>query len=79
MAVNQKRREKLREVVALLNRTQDTVENICDQEQDAMDNTPESLQESGQYSAMEAAVDDLGSAAESINDAKNRIKAAIQG
>lgn len=47
------------------------VGNVCDKEQDAVDNYPENLQGTDMYEAMERAVDNLESAMEMLDDAKD--------
>ncbi len=75
--MNAKRREKLRETLNLIGRTIAIVENVSDQETDAMDNCPENLQYTDRYEAMEDAVENLGEATDKLEAAKNYIESAI--
>ena len=54
------------------------IEDIRDQEQDAFDNLPESLQESERGDAMSEAIDNLESAMESVEEARDSLEAATE-
>lgn len=53
------------------------IEQVRDQESDAMDNIPENLQGSERYEKMENAVDKLDSALEDIEGAQESIDEAV--
>jgi len=54
------------------------VSTVIDQEEDALDNTPENLQYSETYEKREAAIDALNDASESIDTAIEKIGDAIR-
>lgn len=76
--MNKNRRDELEKALSLLNEASDIVESVQMDEQDALDNLPESLSESEKYSKMEDAVDFLSDAADSINEAIDYIESAKQ-
>ena len=77
--MNKRRRERLNEAVQYLTKASSIVEGACDQEQDAMDNMPENLQDSDRHGSMESAVDALESASEKIDDAITLVRDAVRG
>jgi len=76
--MNAAKRRSLRDAIQFLSRATIIVENVCDKEQDAMDNCPENLQSTERYEAMENAVDSLNDAVDKIEEAKGYIEAAIR-
>ena len=75
--MNESRRASLRDAIAHLRNAESTIERVCDEEQDSMDNMPENLQSSDRYSAMEDAVDHLEDAIESVQEAANSLEQAM--
>lgn len=75
--MNNKRREKLRDAIALLDRAAMIVEIVCDAEDDCVERVPENLQGSNRYEAMENALDNLNRAMEQLDEAKESLSAAI--
>lgn len=75
--MNQTRRNKLQSSLELLSQAERTIEAVCDEERDSMENTPENLQSSDRYAAMERAVDYLEDAIESIQEATSSIDSAM--
>lgn len=75
--MNKARRKMLREALVVLGNATSVVEYVCGQEQDAMDNIPENLQESDRFDEMENCVDDLNDALEKMGEANSLIEAAI--
>lgn len=75
--MNEKRRGRLRDALKMLSNAASIVENVCDGEQDCMDNYPENLQSTERFEHMESAVDSLNDALEKIDDAKGHIELAI--
>jgi hypothetical protein len=75
--MNNKRREQLRKAAGMLDTAYATIEAMCSEEEDCMDNCPENLQESERYSQMESAVDSLNDAMEHIDNAKECIENAL--
>lgn len=53
--MNNKRREKLRKAIELVERATEIIETCQDEEQDSMDSIPEALQLSERYESMEDA------------------------
>ena len=76
--MNNRKRNALREAVEFLNKAIIIVENVSDQEQDAIDNMPENLQDSDRYESMEYAVDSLSSATERIEEAVEYVQEAMR-
>ena len=77
--MNEKRRKSLREALSLLGRAASIVDQVYDQEVDAVENYPENLQGTETYESMEDAVDNLDEAAEKIEEAKEYIERAVKG
>lgn len=75
--MNKAKRKLLREALVVLGNATSVVEYVCDQEQDAMDNLPENLQESDRFAEMEDGVDNLNEALEKMEEAKSLIESAI--
>lgn len=69
--MNNKRRDLLKLAVQLLERASGYVSQALDAEQDCLDNMPENLQSSERYEkdSLEAAIESIDSAKESIEDA----------
>ena len=57
--MNKVRRQKIGDAVLHIQSAERILSSVMDDEQDAMDNMPENLQESERYSTMEDAVDCL--------------------
>lgn len=71
--MNKQRRIRLRESNTLLIKALQIVNAVKDEEQDALDNFPENLQNSERYTAMENAIDDLEEAIDCIEQASERL------
>lgn len=71
--MNKQRRIRLRESNILLIKALQIVNAVKDEEQDALDNFPENLQNSERYTAMENAIDDLEEAIDCIEQASERL------
>ena len=67
--MNKQRRAKLSNVCEMLRTALGIVSDVRDDEQDAIDNLPENLQESERCTAMEDAVDELEEAIDNIESA----------
>lgn len=76
--MNNVRRRKLSVVTGLLDRALDIINMVSEEEQDSLDNMPESLQDTERGEKMENAIELLESAAEQIEEAKDNIEAAIR-
>jgi len=71
--MNKQRRIRLRESNSLLARALQIIYAVKDEEQDALDNFPENLQNSERYTAMEDAIDGLEEAIDCIEQASESI------
>lgn len=71
--MNKQRRIRLRESNSLLARALQIICAVKDEEQDALDNFPENLQNSERYTAMEDAIDGLEEAIDCIEQASESI------
>lgn len=71
--MNAKRRKRLKEVHDHLSSAADTLEDIVDEEQECLDNTPENLQESYAFAAREDLIDDMRDALEEIKSVMNTV------
>lgn len=76
--MNQKRREKLKRAVALLEEASDITSAALDDERDCLYNMPENLQDSERCEKMEQAVDKLEEALEQIDSARECIEEASE-
>lgn len=72
------RRVKLNAVIEALRTLKDNVEEILDEEDTAMSNMPESLQESDRYYAMEDACDSMSDAMDAIDEAIDSLESAVE-
>lgn len=75
--MDRKKREKLYDAVRMLTNAASVVEQVCDKEQDCVDNYPENLQSTERFESMESAVDSLNDAMEKIGEAKEHIRSAM--
>lgn len=72
--MNKKRRDILyKSAIPLLEQAKSILERVVSDEEDALDNIPENLQESERYEKIEDAVDNLNEAVENIGDAIENI------
>lgn len=76
--MNKKRREKLQDAITHLGQAVRIVEGVREEEAESMENTPEGLQGSERYEAMENAIDALDDAITSINEANESIEQACK-
>lgn len=74
--MNKRRREKLSEANVLLDKAASIVERSMEEEEDSLNNLPESLQGSERGEAMEETIDELHMAIDSISDAIAHIDCA---
>lgn len=75
--MNDKRREKLRRAILLIEEVEDIIESAQDAEQESMDNIPESLQSSDRYEKMEQVYGALAHAADHCEIIADLLRAAI--
>ena len=76
--MNAQRRKSIQEVIDQLRDLMDTVEMLRDEEQEAYDNLPESIQYSERGEAMSESADNLDSAYNSIDELIGYLDAAIE-
>ncbi len=75
--MNKKRRTKLEPAIQMLSEISKIVEMCLDEEQDCLDNIPEGLQFTERYEKIEASVDNLESAIEHIDSARDNLLDAM--
>lgn len=75
--MNKERRKTLKIANDFLKKAIEIITRARDEEQDCLDNMPENLESSEQYTIMETAVDLLDEAIEKIEEAQDSIDEAI--
>lgn len=75
---NRRRTQILTNAIPLLDRVFDIVNNVCDEEQDALDNIPENLQSGSRYEKIEEAISFLEDAMDEIEGAVSNLQEAIK-
>lgn len=75
-SMNDNRRKNLKRALSMLESANQIISQAADQEQDSLDNLPESLQSSERYEKMEDAVSLLESAIEDIDSASDKLRDA---
>lgn len=68
-SMNKERRTAIERIVSRLEELQADLTSVCGEEQDAYDNTPESLQETDRYTESEEAISTMEDADGSIQEA----------
>ena len=76
--MNNTRRKSIKKIYDLLEEAMQEIEALQEEEQDALDNLPESLQEGERGQAMQEAADNLESAASSVQEALDYLEEAMQ-
>jgi histidinol dehydrogenase len=76
--MNDIRREKLRKALTLIDKAATIVDGVSDEEQDAIENYPENLQNTEKFEGMEIALDNLNEAVERMDGVKEIIEAAMK-
>ena len=74
--MNKSRRKQIAEVLEALNILRDTVEAIQNEENEAFENMPESLEGTDRYDMAEEAVSNLDDALSSLEDAIDSLESA---
>ena len=74
--MNKFRRKQISEVLEALNTLRDTVEAIHNEENEAFENMPESLEGTDRYDMAEEAVSNLDDALSSLEDAIDSLESA---
>ena len=75
--MNNKRRAYLKAAVDMIRKSKNIVEYAQEEEQDALDNLPENLEDSERYSKMENAADSLSDACDALDEAIGLIEDAV--
>ena len=75
-SMNNSRRKILKRALSMLESASQIISQATEQEQDSLDNLPESLQSSERYEKMEDAVSLLESAIEDIDSASDKLRDA---
>lgn len=75
--MNKNRRSIIKRASDYLDRALELIRDAKYEEQDALDNMPENLQNSERYETMESAIDALEDAISSIDEAKDCIDRAV--
>lgn len=75
--MNNARRKQIAEAIIALEIIKTAIEGFRDEEEDAYDNLPESIQDSARGEEMQEAVDALEDACDSLDEALDRLNDAI--
>ena len=74
--MNKARRKALDEVISKIEEAKELLENLQAEEEEYRDNMPENLQVSERYEAADAAVDNMSSAVDALDEAISSIESA---
>lgn len=74
--MNKARRKALDEVISKIEEAKELLENLQAEEEEYRDNMPENLQGSERYEAEDAAVDNMSSAVDALDEAISSIESA---
>lgn len=74
--MNKTRRKALDEVISKIEEAKELLENLQAEEEEYRDNMPENLQGSERYEAADAAVDNMSSAVDALDEAISSIESA---
>lgn len=72
--MNKARRKALDEVISKIEEAKELLENLQAEEEEYRDNMPENLQGSERYEAADAAVDNMSSAVDALDEAISSIE-----
>lgn len=76
--MNKARRAKINSIINGLNDLKSDLELVHDEEEETMENMPESLQGSARYEAMEEACDNMSDAMDALDEAIESLEAVMQ-
>lgn len=76
--MNKARRAELNRIINAIQDLKSDLEIVHDEEEEAMDNMPESLQDSDRYCAMEEAVDSMDNALDELDDVIEYLESAME-
>lgn len=74
--MNNERRKKIKKVIESLQKNQQNIESIMDEENEFLDNAPENLAESERYEKSQNAIDYLTDAIDNIDEAIGSLEEA---
>lgn len=74
--MNKARRKALDEVISKIEEAKELLENLQAEEEEYRDNMPKNLQGSERYEAADAAVDNMSSAVDALDEAISSIESA---
>ena len=74
--MNKARRKALDKVISKIEEAKELLENLQAEEEEYRDNMPENLQGSERYEAADAAVDNMSSAVDALDEAISSIESA---
>lgn len=74
--MNKARRKALDEVISKIEEAKELLENLQAEEEEYRDNMPENFQGSERYEAADAAVDNMSSAVDALDEAISSIESA---
>lgn len=75
--MNKKRRTKISEIIKTLDECVCKIEDVLDEEKEAIENIPEGLQESERYNSMEQGADFLSDAIDEVQEANHYLTEAL--
>lgn len=75
--MNKQRRKQLTEAIGLIRQAAEIIADVKDEEQEALDNLPESLQESQRAEAMQGCIDLLEDAQDDLESKVNELEEYI--
>ena len=76
--MNKERRKTLQEIIDVLEEQKYGIESVCEEEQEAYDNLPESIQDSERGEAMSENIDSMESAASDLDDIISTLQEIIE-
>ena len=74
--MNNKRRKQINNIIKSLEQSKDDISSVMEEEQDALDNMPESLLESERAEQSQTAIDLLDEAINNLDEAINNLEEA---
>lgn len=75
--MNKSRRARLNAIINALTELKSDLDTVFDEEDTAMNNMPESMQESDRYCAMEEACDNMSDALDALDEAIDSLESAM--
>lgn len=71
--MNKTRRKQLEKIAAQIEELEDQISELCNQEQEAFDNLPESLQYGDKGGIMTEAIDEMEGVVSELSDLRDRL------